>query len=697
MTGMYVIMVSTTAGTGAVSLTRRLILKVLSQPWVSSSMWEKCKAVLMVLLTVGIVAPSGASCVGWASGQASTSNPEPFITDRVVTVRIVMSEEDWTACQLNAQAEQYVRADFWSDGELVPDVAVRPKGNSSLRSAISSGSPRFSLKVDFNLFNTARTFRGLKKLNFNNGFSDPTLIRETLVYELFDQMGVPTPRTSFVDLWINDTHLGVYTQVEQIDKTFLARHFTRDDGDLYKPETLAAPLNWTEEDVRRQLTILEAAGQDDADDSLDINIGGGKLRDILEALQPEESAADEAAASPGVPDMAQRGIPQPVIPREGLPRQPLPGQDALQQPPRDGQQQPDVQQRDYIEAVGLKTNESSADHSALFRFLDVLNNEPDSTFPAEIEKVLDVDNVLRFLAVSTITVHLDNYLGMGHNYYLYEVDGRFAIIPWDLNMAFGTFNCSIDREGLVNFFIDEPTCGPIDERPLVQRLLSHQPYLDTYHRYMEELLEGSFSVETMNVRIDELVDLIHPYVEADELKFFSTGDFERAITEDMRGAMLTPDRLPGDMPQGQAPQEQVPQGKAPPIVLPLSPENLACLRKQISLSTLQELRTRPPTTQELQRIRSCLTRDELSAFLQNLRGQTELQQQPVDPRQGPAALGLKTFIAERVTSVRQQLDGERPSAGDGSGNGGSTTMFNRQDGLPDNALPREQPTKGVQR
>lgn len=53
--------------------------------------------------------------------------------------------------------------------------------------------------------------------------------------------------------------------------------------------------------------------------------------------------------------------------------------------------------------------------------------------------MLDVDQVLRFLAVSVMLVHLDNYIGMGHNYYLYEMNGRFTILPWDLNMAFGTF------------------------------------------------------------------------------------------------------------------------------------------------------------------------------------------------------------------------------------------------------------------
>jgi hypothetical protein len=61
-----------------------------------------------------------------------------------------------------------------------------------------------------------------------------------------------------------------------------------------------------------------------------------------------------------------------------------------------------------LEQMALKTNENSPDYNALFRFLEVLNNCPEETFPSEIEKVLDVDGVLRFLAVSVLIVHLDN-------------------------------------------------------------------------------------------------------------------------------------------------------------------------------------------------------------------------------------------------------------------------------------------------
>ena len=613
-------------------------------------MWKSSITILMGLLIV--IAAGLTGCGTGVSGEVPTSDLEPFVTDRVVIVRIVMTDEDWATCQQNALAEQYVRADFWFDGELVEDVAVRPKGNSSLRSAAKSGSLRFSLKVDFNLFNRARNFRGLKKLNFNNGFNDPTLIRECLAYELFNQMGVPTPRSSFVDLWVNDTHLGVYTMVEQIDKTFLTRHFSRDDGNLYKPEMPAAYLDWTEVELEEQRARWGITEPDDLVSSLNINLGGGKLRDIMQALEQQNKTGDEITTTK--PPNLPQGIPQ-----QGM-------------PPR--------QQRDYLEMVGLKTNENSPDHSALLHFLDILNNEPDETFPAEIEEVLDVDEVLRFLAVATLVGYLDSYLGIGHNYYLYEVDGKFTMIPWDLNGAFGTFNCGIDREGIINFYIDEPTCGPLSERPLIKRLLSHQPYLNAYHGYLESLLDGPFSVDVMESRINQLADLIRPFVEADELKFFSTRDFEHGLTEDMQRAVPSLDRPIGDIPQG-----QIPQG-----VPPLSPVSLSCLKQQFTSVTLQELRIRRPTAEELEKLKSCLTQEELSAFLMNVFRPAAPQQQSRKPQSGPNAIGLKAFVVERGASVRQQLDGERPSAGDGSGNADSqwqSRMFVEQKEkpvLPDN-------------
>ncbi len=537
----------------------------------------KRKKSLLTVVLLGVMLLTMVGC-GQVSEQAGGEGSGPFYDDCVVTVRLVMDEEDWEYMQENAIEEQYARADLWFDGELIQDVAVRPKGNSSLMSAVSSGTARFSLRVDLNFFNAANNLHGVKKLNFNNGFSDPTFMREVLAYELFEQMGLPTPRTCFVDLWVNDTHLGLYTMVEQIDKTFLSNNFEDGGGNLYKPETPAAYLSWTEDDITTGEVSVE-----------DINLGGGNLLEILEALglwEPEE----EEAVVPGGAGGQEGNMPFGGNPPEGqFPQGGQPGGVPPGEGPAGGMLPGGMAgggislgQGNLLEQMGLRTNESNPDHSALFRLLDILNNEPDETFAEEIEKVLDVDQVLRFLAVSAAIVHLDNYIGMGHNYYLYEVDGVFTIIPWDLNMAFGTFNSGLDRDGIINFYIDEPTAGAVANYPLV-RLLSVPAYLETYHGYLEELIEGPLSPEVMNARIDEIAELIRPYVEADELKFYSIEEFEIALSADIGG-----------------------------------------------------------------------------------NGQRGMGMTPI---------GLKAFIAERVESVRQQLNGERPSSsGDGSGNGGQSMM-----------------------
>jgi hypothetical protein len=574
-------------------------------------------AVAALLVFASVISLTG--CIGQVADQAVDESSAPFYTDRVVTVRFVMTAEDWTYLEESASEESYVQADMWYDGVLVPDIALRPKGNSSLSSTISSGSIKFGLKADLNFFNAARNLDGVKKLNFNNGFSDPTFLREILSYELFEQMGLPTPRASFVDIYVNDVHLGLYTMVEQIDQTFLARYFSNVNGNLYKPEIPAAYLNWTEEDIVAIQTSPAAA-----DDALDVNLGGGNLSEILKALGQDAAPEEEPEDVPVMPgefnfnnlpsDNLTDNTTRRFMPSDfgnmfsdnttlmpGMPggdvsanitrerNEIIPGGQGLT--PGGGMGIGSGAGGDYLEQMGLKTNENQPEYYALFRFLDILNNEPDETFAAEIEKVLDVDQVLRFLAVSAVLVHLDNYIGMGHNYYLYEVGGKFTIIPWDLNMSFGGFGIGIDLNSTVNFLIDEPTSGAVADRPLVARLLAVPAYLETYHRYISEIINGPFSEEVMYSRIDELADLIRPCVEADTLKFYTIGDFESYIGEGT-GSI----------------------GSARGMGMGLN-------------------------------------------------------------------IGLKAFVAGRIESIRQQLSGELPSTNNGNGNGGSFPGGNNFNGM----------------
>ena len=100
-------------------------------------------SIITILLLIMVLTASGIGCYHDTGEDDAANDNRPFYPDRVVIVRIVMPAEDWEYTQKNALAEEYVRADLWYDGELVPNVAVRPKGNSSLRFLLMTGLQRF--------------------------------------------------------------------------------------------------------------------------------------------------------------------------------------------------------------------------------------------------------------------------------------------------------------------------------------------------------------------------------------------------------------------------------------------------------------------------------------------------------------------------------------------------------------------------
>jgi hypothetical protein len=194
--------------------------------------------------------------------------------------------------------------------------------------------------------------------------------------------------------------------------------------------------------------------------------------------------------------------------------------------------------------------------------------------------------------------------------------------------------------------------------PLVDRLLSYQPYLDKYHQYMQELLDGPFSLDVVLPRIDQLTELIRDYVKADTEMFYTYEDWERCLTEDLR---------PPDVFEGwQA------GGPSPMLPFYLSSKESTALRENFGVSSLYELLGRTFTPAELDTLKECLSDENYHLFLQNLYGPLEAPQPPRQPGFGPNSLGLKTVIVARWESVREQLAGERPaSKGNGSGNGAS--------------------------
>jgi len=363
-----------------------------------------------------------------------TTSEQLFDTTRVVEVRLEMADADWTATLANPQAEIYYPGNIVFDGNRVDDVEIRIKGNSSLNAVARSGGDRYSFKVDINRQKEDQELFGKKKLNFNNGYHDPSMMREHLAYEVMAGLGLPASRTAFVDLWLNQEHMGLYTVVEHVDGSYIKERFSNPDGDLYKPENPGGDLVWRGSDMTS------------------------------------------------------------------------------------------------YSGLEIKRNEDTTDHSAVLGLIASLNHESGSK---DLLDVLDTDMALRYLASLMAMSIYDSYIGSSHNYYLYEEEGKFTVIPWDLNGAFAIFNCGCDRQGMIDFKIDEPVCGPLDQKPLVKELLDDPTRLATYHNYLLELIDGPLSVQEMTVKINKVADMIRPYVAADERSFYSVDEFNQNLSTDI--------------------------------------------------------------------------------------------------------------------------------------------------------------------
>ena len=169
-----------------------------------------------------------------------------FDPDHVVQIELNMAEEDWDA--LRFETETFVSAlsgdcrsepiggdytDFSAsitmDGESIDNIGIRKKG---LIGSQSTSKPSFSINLDE--FEEGAELFDVDNLTLNNGVQDPALMRQCLVYDLFDKAGLPSPRCNFARVSMNGEDLGVYIHVEPIKPSMLRDHFESDEGDLYE-------------------------------------------------------------------------------------------------------------------------------------------------------------------------------------------------------------------------------------------------------------------------------------------------------------------------------------------------------------------------------------------------------------------------------------------------------------------------------
>jgi len=104
----------------------------------------------------------------------------------------------------------------------------------SLRGNTSRHAQKKSFQVALNTYAPGRRWYGVEKIDLNGEHNDPTVSRSKICWDLLRAVGVPAPRSSHVELYINNEYFGLYANVEHIDEEFVKTRFGKNDGNLYK-------------------------------------------------------------------------------------------------------------------------------------------------------------------------------------------------------------------------------------------------------------------------------------------------------------------------------------------------------------------------------------------------------------------------------------------------------------------------------
>jgi hypothetical protein len=149
----------------------------------------------------------------------------------VQSIEVFFASPSWDA-QLDAATatDTYVIADSVRiNGVTFDSVGVKYKGNSSYN-ANNNKNP-MHLQLDY--IKGSQDYQGYRDVKLQNGYQDPSMIREVLSYAILEQY-MDCPKANFANVFVNGTLRGIYSNAESIDEKFNGDHYYVADQSTFK-------------------------------------------------------------------------------------------------------------------------------------------------------------------------------------------------------------------------------------------------------------------------------------------------------------------------------------------------------------------------------------------------------------------------------------------------------------------------------
>jgi spore coat protein CotH len=174
------------------------------------------------------------------------------------------------------------------------------------------------------------------------------------------------------------------------------------------------------------------------------------------------------------------------------------------------------------EPFELKTNEKTAPLWPLRKLTESIASADTSNVKEQLESQIDIDLLIRHLAVEVFLADMDGFCGdVGtNNFYIYRrsADNRFQILPWDKDASFVDYERNMWKG--------------ISENSLTRKILDHPAYR---RQFLSELGKVLNLVEADSSWLSRLASdtltRIRPWANADPVKKYSNEVFEQSAID----------------------------------------------------------------------------------------------------------------------------------------------------------------------
>lgn len=469
------------------------------------------------------------------SGVKMDYEDELFNTGENIKINIIMDSGKWQDMLDNAISEEYYECDAEINGSMFSDIAIRPKGNTSLSSIVSDpDSDRYSFKIEFDHYDSNKNCYGLDKLVLNNNYADAANMKEAVVYDCFKYLGAVSPLTNYAEISVNGEYIGIYLAIEAVEESFLLRNYGTGYGKLYKPDTME--IGGGQGGFDGNMPQMPPDMDNNSDGSTQNSFGGNAPPDMN---GKSDSNMQNNFGGNIPPNMSGNSDNNSQNDFGGnMPSDMNGGKMGGMNGNGADLNYTDSNTESYSSIWdGEVTETNDDDHK---RVVEALENISKGT---DIEKYLDTDNILKYMAAHTFAVNLDSLSGnMAHNYYLYEKNGRLDIIPWDYNLSFGGMNGG-SASDVINFPIDTP----FNCTDFFDALLENEEYLEKYHSYLKKLCDEYIDGGLFEKNYNDIRQRIDEAVKNDPTAFYSYDEYTAAADMLYKTVMLRSESILGQL------------------------------------------------------------------------------------------------------------------------------------------------------